>query len=241
MSSQSIQLYLTSEHECGYLPDRMATNLVPDPARQMDLALYGELIQLGYRRSGNYTYRPHCGDCSACIPCRIPSSRFKPRRNQQRCLQKNHDLIMDIVPAGYSDEHFQLYRHYLNSRHGDGDMANPVTEDFSNFLYCDWSNTHFLEFRLNNELKAVAVTDFTPAGLSAVYSYFDPEMPERSLGTYCILQQLELVKSMQLEYLYMGYWIQKCKKMAYKTRFHPLESLINHNWVTGDDTLAKPE
>ena len=236
MSSQSIHLYLTSEHACGYLPGRRATNLVPDPQRQMDMGLYGRLIELGYRRSGDYTYRPHCAECSQCQPCRIPVDQFIPRRNQKRCLDRNSDLSISIIPAGYHDEHFELYRSYINTRHADGDMINPTPEDFSNFLYSTWSNTHFIEMRKNGRLLAVAVTDFIDSGLSAVYSYFDAEETRRSLGTLCILQQLEQAKKMQLDYLYMGYWIEQCQKMSYKADFQPLEILVDHRWVLADAT-----
>jgi len=236
MSSQSIHLYLTSEHKCSYLPDRLATSLVPDPNYPMDMHLFSQLIALGYRRSGNFTYRPHCRDCNECQPCRIPVRQFTPRRNQRRCLKANRDLALDVVKAGYSDEHFELYRKYINSRHADGDMVNPEPKDFTNFLFSDWSNTHFIEARTRKQgrLLAVAVTDVTEAGLSAVYSYFDPEFPDRSLGTFCILQQIQRARLMQFDYLYMGYWIRQCKKMKYKADFQPLEVFNDNEWKTSD-------
>jgi arginine-tRNA-protein transferase len=234
MSSQNIHLYLTSEHDCGYLPDRMATNLVPDPTRQMDMALYSQLIQLGYRRSGDFTYRPHCNDCAACLPCRVPVAKFTPNRSQRRCLKDNLDLTTNIVRAEYSDEHFELYRTYINSRHSDGSMVDPEPQDFSNFLFSPWSDTHFLEVRKDNRLVAVAAFDRTDSALSAVYCYFDPEESTRSLGTYCILQQIEQTKTMGLDHLYMGYWIKDCQKMNYKVRFQPMEIFANNTWVLMD-------
>lgn len=236
MSSQSIHLFLTSEHDCGYLPGRMATNLVPDPTLQMDMGLYSQLIQLGYRRSGDFTYRPHCNDCMECLPCRLPVNLFKPKRNQRRCLTDNQDLSTRVIKAGFSDEHFELYQNYINSRHSDGTMVNPGPKDFSNFLYSQWSNTHFLEVRKDNRLIAVAATDYTHAGLSAVYSYFDPEESKRSLGTYCVLQQIQQAKNMELDYLYMGYLIRNCRKMEYKAFFQPLEILVNNTWKKSDAT-----
>jgi arginine-tRNA-protein transferase len=234
MSSQSIHLFLTSEHDCGYLPERMATNLVPDPTRQMDMTLYSQLIQLGYRRSGDVTYRPHCNECAECLPCRIPVKHFTPKRNQRRCLKINHDLTTSIVKANYSDEHFKLYQSYINSRHSDGSMVNPEPKDFSNFLYSQWSDTHFFEVRKDGRLIAVAATDYTHSGLSAVYCYFDPEESKRSLGTYCVLQQIQQAKAMQLDYLYTGYWIKGCRKMEYKAHFQPLEVLVNNTWKVMD-------
>ena len=230
MSSEHIQLYLTAEHECSYLPNRMASNIVPDPNLAMDMSLYSYLIQLGYRRSGDFIYQPHCQSCEECRPCRIPVAQFLPRKNQQRCLKKNQDLTLNMVKAGYSDEYFELYRDYLNARHTDGEMSNPTADDFKQFLYCDWSNTYFLEVRKNERLLAVAVTDVTPSGLSAVYTYFDPTESKRSLGTFCILQQIQQTKIMQREYLYMGYWIKDCQKMKYKTQFQPMQAFIDNIW-----------
>jgi arginine-tRNA-protein transferase len=234
MSSQNIHLYLTSEHDCGYLPDRRATNLVPDPNLQMDMGLYSQLIQLGYRRSGDHTYRPHCNQCSACKPARVPVHLFKPKRSQRRCLKANQDLNIKIVNAHYDEEHFELYEKYINSRHADGDMVNPMPKDFRSFLYSHWSETRFMEVRKNEKLIAVAVTDHTYCGLSAVYCYFDPDESQRSLGTYCLLKQIEHTREQQFEYLYMGYWIEKCLKMKYKSNFQPLEVFIENAWKLKD-------
>jgi len=230
MSSEHIQLYLTAEHECSYLPNRMASNIVPDPNLPMDMSIYSYLIKLGYRRSGDFIYRPHCTGCEECRPCRIPVAQFSPRRNQQRCLKSNQDLSLNIVKAHYSDEYFELYRDYLNARHGDGEMSNPVPDDFEKFLYSDWSNTYFLEARKDERLLAVAVTDVTPSGLSAVYTYFDPAESKRGLGNFCILQQIHHTQLMQLDHLYMGYWINDCQKMKYKANFQPMQSFVDDIW-----------
>jgi len=230
MSSEHIQLYLTAEHECSYLPGRMASNIVPDPNLTMDMHIYSQLIKLGYRRSGDFIYRPHCNGCEECRPCRIPVAQFSARRSQQRCLKSNQDLTINMVKASYSDEYFNLYKEYLNARHVDGGMANPVPDDFKNFLYCNWSNSHFLEVRKNERLLAVAVTDVTPSGLSAVYTYFDPAESKRSLGSFCILQQIQQAQLMQVELLYMGYWIKDSQKMKYKNDFQPMEALMDNIW-----------
>ncbi|MDH5388477.1 MAG: arginyltransferase [Gammaproteobacteria bacterium] len=232
MNSEHIQLYLTAEQECSYLPDRMASNIVPDPNVAMDMSIYSQLLKRGYRRSGDYIYRPHCNGCEECRPCRIPAAQFSPRKNQQRCLKINHDLELNMVRAGYSDEYFELYRDYLNARHVDGGMANPTPDDFEHFLYSGWSNTYFLEVRKDERLLAVAVTDVTPSGLSAVYTYFDPAESRRGLGNFCILQQIQHTHHMQLEYLYMGYWIKDCQKMKYKTNFKPMQVYIDDIWQT---------
>lgn len=239
MSSQNLNLYLTTEHECGYLPDHMATNLVPDPRVQMDMQLYSQLIELGYRRSGSHTYRPHCKNCQQCISCRIPVNRFRPNRSQRRCLQVNNNCSTHRVTTQYSDEHFELYRRYINARHSYSNMANPLPEDYKNFLFSRWSDTFFLELRENRQLIAVAVCDQVNSGLSAVYSYYGPEAPNRSLGTYCILKMIEQTKLMGLEYLYLGYLIQGCNKMRYKQCFRPLEVFINSQWQ--DNHRSNPD
>ncbi len=232
MSSQNIHLYLTSEHDCGYLPDRTATNLVPDPRLDMDMALYSQLIGLGYRRSGQYTYRPHCRGCNACVPCRLPVAEFQSRRNQRRALQGNQDLDTRISIAHYSQEYFDLYARYLNARHADGDMVNPTPEDFRNFLYCDWSDTRFLEARLGDRLLSLLVFDRVADGLSAVYSFFDPEESQRSLGTYNVMQLIEQTRRQKLPYVYMGYTIEGCKKMEYKQSYRPMQFFRDNRWVT---------
>jgi len=169
MRSQNINLYLTTEHACGYLPDRMATNLVPDPKKQMNMELYSQLIQLGYRRSGGHTYRPHCQHCQECLPCRIPAEFFTPNRSQKRCLKHNEDLTTRIVPACFSAAHFELYRNYVNSRHGDGDMVNPEPEDYKNFLYSEWSNTFLLSLiKTVNYLPLPSPIKLIPAYLRCI-------------------------------------------------------------------------
>lgn len=234
MRSQNIHLYLTTSHDCGYLPDRIATNLVPDPKIQMDMAVYSQLIALGYRRSGQFTYRPHCNDCDECQPCRLVVDRFMPRRNQRRCSRLNHDLEISTCRAHFSQEHFELYTDYINARHSDGDMVNPTQLDYQNFLYADWSNTRFIEARLHDKLVSVAVYDEVADGLSAVYSFFKPELNSRSLGTFNILLMQEHASKLKLPYLYMGYLIDGCKKMQYKSAFQPLQCFIDSRWCTQD-------
>jgi arginine-tRNA-protein transferase len=231
MTSQNIHLYLTSEHACGYFEGRKATNLVPDPAVSMGLELYSKLVSLGYRRSGDFTYRPHCQHCDACQPCRLPVQRFKPRRSQRRCLNHNRDLSVRVVAAQYTDEYFELYRNYINTRHDAGDMVNPTPTDFSHFLYSAWSDTFFIEIRHNKKLLAIAVTDPVQSGLSAVYNFYDPAESARGLGTFCVLMQIQHAINNGLDYLYLGYWIHHCRKMEYKADYQPMQVLYNNNWV----------
>jgi len=230
MSTRHLQLYLTAESPCSYFDERLHGNLVPDPKLALDMPVYSQLIQHGFRRSGKHCYRPHCKQCQACVACRIAVNDFVNSRSQRRCLKNNQGITITPVNASFNDEYFALYRRYLNYRHGDGSMANPSTSDFAQFLYCDWSDTQFLELRLDKRLIGVAVTDIVSDGLSAVYSFFEPHMQKRSLGTFCILKQIDYAKQQGLNYLYLGYWIKNHSKMHYKNNFKPLQLFVDEQW-----------
>lgn len=230
MNSRNLSLYLTSEHDCGYYDDRLSANLIPDPQVEMNANLYSLLLSKGFRRSGGFVYRPHCNDCQACVPCRIQVSSFKPQRSLRRCLKTNGDLTTHIRNARFTEEYFALYRRYINSRHMDGSMADPRADDFSSFLLNDWHSSLFIESRLQGTLLSVAVVDFLNNGLSAVYTFFDPEQGRRSLGNFAILQQIWLARLYQLPHVYLGYWIDGHPKMAYKRNFHGLEIFQQDQW-----------
>ena len=230
MNSQSLSLYITAEHECGYYDDRKTSNLIPDPQVVMNANLYSLLLSKGFRRSGEFVYRPHCKQCSACVPCRINVQSFKSSRNQRRCLKINKHLTTHIVDATFTEEYFVLYARYLNSRHRDGSMADPTAEDFRSFLLNNWKTSVFIESRLNGKLLCVAVVDFLAAGPSAVYTFFDPELSKLSLGILCIQHEIELAKQRNLKWLYLGYWNPESQKMSYKVRFQPLEYFVNNEW-----------
>jgi len=220
MAQQRIKLYQGSVSECSYLDNKQAINIYADPHHPYPRAVYNQLINRGFRRSGEYVYRPGCNDCTACVPVRIKTAQFKKRRTDKRNLKFNQDLKVDYTPAKYSDEYFDLYSRYLNARHPGGGMDEPEPEDFERFLLNPWGETLFVEAHENSKLLAVAVTDATTDGLSAVYTFFDPDYDDRGLGRFCILQQIVLCQVMSLPYLYLGYWVDGCKKMQYKT---PLE------------------
>ena len=235
MNSQNLSLYITTEHPCGYFDERLTANLIPDPQVVMTAPLYSLLISKGFRRSGAFVYRPHCNQCSACIPCRIDIQRFKPNRNQRRCLKTNSDLTTHIVAARFKEEYFSLYRNYLNQRHAEGSMAEPDREDFTSFLLNDWHTSIFIESRLQGELLAVAVVDFLSAGPSAVYTFFDPQQTRRSLGTFAVLQQIWLSRLYRLPHVYLGYWINGHPKMHYKRNFGGLEIYQQNKWQPFSD------
>jgi len=230
MNSQNLSLYITAEHECGYFDDRKTANLIPDPQVEMSTPLYNLLLSKGFRRSGGFVYRPHCKQCSACVPCRIDVQKFKPNRSLRRCLKKNADVTTRIVNAQFKEEYFSLYRDYLNSRHEDGSMADPQPEDYTSFLLNDWGSSLFIESRLGEQLLSVAVVDFLAAGPSAVYTFFDTQHTRRSLGSFAILQQIWLARLYELPHLYLGYWIDGHPKMDYKRNFTGLEIYQQSRW-----------
>lgn len=235
MTQQRIKLYQGSVNECSYLDNRQSVNIYADPYHPHPREVYNQLIKRGFRRSGEYVYRPGCNDCSACTPVRIVAKDFKPRRTDKRNLAANSELETDFLQATYSDEYFDLYERYLRARHPDGGMDNPDPDDFSRFLLNPWGDTSFLCVRHHKKLIAVAVTDTTADGLSAVYTFFDTKLSSRGLGRYCILQQIARCNAMSYPHLYLGYWVDGCQKMQYKTDFSPQEHFDGHDWVPYDD------
>jgi leucyl-tRNA---protein transferase len=230
--TQSLPLlfYVTPPERCAYLPGREAVNIFADPRARMNSALYGRLIDKGFRRSGSHLYRPQCPGCNACVPTRIPVAGFRPNRSQRRNRNLNSDLTVIVVPQGFRSEHFALYRRYQRGRHAGGEMDNPTPQSFLDFLSCPWTDTMFVEFRRGSTLMAVAVCDRTARGLSAVYTFFDPQERRRGLGAHAILWQIEEARHCGLDYVYLGYWIAGNRKMSYKTRFQPIEGLIDGAW-----------
>lgn len=229
-----LNFFASTPEPCSYLDNRKSVSAFANPHMDMDMGTYNELIQHGFRRSGGYIYRPHCPQCKECISVRVPVKRHQYSRSEQRVIKRNADLKISVMPGRYRDEHFDLYRRYINSRHNDGSMANPSKSDYHRFLISDWADTLFFEFRLNRILMAVAVCDVTSSGLSAVYTFFDPDHEARSPGHFAILNQIHETQSRDLDYLYLGYWIRDCNKMSYKRRYKPLEAYLDDQWVALD-------
>ncbi|OGT20973.1 MAG: arginyltransferase [Gammaproteobacteria bacterium RBG_16_57_12] len=223
-------LYLSAPHPCGYFPDRLATTLIVDPQADMSSALYSQLSEQGFRRSGNSVYRPHCLHCQACIPCRLDVHAFAPTRGQRRIWNKNRDLVARSTYQPDLAEHHALFQRYIQARHAGGAMDAPEENPALEFLTSRWSDTEFHEWRLDDTLIAAAVTDRLEDGLSAVYTYFAPEQQARSLGVYAILREIHLAAERQLTWLYLGYWIRDCAKMSYKSQYQPLQILQHNHW-----------
>jgi len=229
--TQSLKLFISHEHECSYLPDKVSKTLFIDPNADKTASLYAFLQDRGFRRSGDEIYQPKCDQCQMCHSSRIPVQRFEPKRSQRRLLKKYKDkLIVRKKPAELTEEYFQLYRTYINERHVGGEMENPTPEDFTRFLTSSWSDCFFLELRYEDQLIAVAVTDQTPNSLSALYTFFDPKYAYMSPGVLGILSQIELANAYKLPWLYLGYWIPECRKMLYKTDYRPLQLLSQGKW-----------
>lgn len=233
--SERVRLFLSTEHPCGYLPARAARSLFIDPDYVLNPQRYESLLDQGFRRGGNHVYRPRCESCRACIPARVPVETFAPTRAQRRCTQRNADLKLHIR-KGITDDQFTLYQRYLRARHDGGGMNPEDKSGFHNFLNCGWGATEFWEFSLENRLLACAVVDRVPQGLSAVYSFFDPDESARSLGTYAVLSQIRAAREQQLRFVYLGYWVPDSPKMDYKKNFRPLEVLGTKGWEALEDS-----
>ena len=227
----SIKLFRTSEHPCSYISDQDATTIFLDPATKISQKLNSALTDKGFRRSGHLLYRPDCNSCKACIACRIPVKKFKSKGSFKRILKINQDIRVEVSSKLNLDESYALYESYINHRHLDGDMFPATEKQFSTFILENTDDTIFFKFFDKERLIAVSVADILQDGLSAVYCFYDPVAKRRSLGTYAILYQIHRVLEQKHLYLYLGYWIKNCRKMLYKTRFRPLEMLVNNKWV----------
>lgn len=227
---QRIQFYLTAQYDCSYLPGRQARSQVATPAHLIDTAAYSQLIRAGFRRSGQFTYRPLCERCRECVPVRVKVDGFVPSRSQRRCLARNRRLDARFLPLDYHESHFALYRKYQASRHAGGGMDQDGSEQYTQFLLSSNVDSVLVEFRDRNDLVMVSVIDQIEDGLSSVYTFFDPEREKDSLGTYGVLWQIELAKRLELPYVYLGYWIAGSRKMAYKQQYRPLEGLVDGRW-----------
>ncbi len=230
-SLEDLKLYQTSPHPCSYL-DEEATTVFIDPEASVDQTLYSQLSRHGFRRSGQHLYRPHCESCRQCILARIPVADFVFNRRQRRCLKRNSDIRVEISSSSEFDLDYPLYARYISERHRDGDMYPPSVDQFRSFLSAEWGVTRFARFYVGDRLIAVSVFDVLDDGLSAVYTFFDPQEHKRGLGNYAILWQIEHTKRLGSDYLYLGYWIKDCQKMSYKIHFRPLQLYIDRRWLT---------
>jgi len=225
-----VQFYLTAVYPCSYLPDREARSQVATPAHLITTDVYAKLIQAGFRRSGQFTYRPQCVGCQACVPARVRVENFYPNRSQKRCLRRNQNLQAIILPLTFVEEHYALYREYQRMRHSGGGMDQDNADQYSQFLLASHVDSFLVEFRVEEKLVMVSVVDKVKDGLSAVYTFFDPEEEKRSPGVFNVLWLIEQARQLGLPHVYLGYWIAKSRKMSYKLQYQPLEGLIEGRW-----------
>jgi arginine-tRNA-protein transferase len=226
----AIHFYATAPYDCSYLQGRQARSQVAIPADAIDRPVYSQLIQLGFRRSGLYTYRPHCDNCQACVPVRIPVDRFSPNRNQRRAWRRHQGLETRLLPLKYCAEHFHLYRRYQDARHMGGGMSEDDPGQYAEFILKSGVDSWLVEFRQDGVLKMVSLIDRLDDGLSAVYTFYEPDEPHASYGNFNVLWQVDLARRLGLAYVYLGYWIGESRKMAYKSNYQPLEKLHNGRW-----------
>ncbi|MCS6996798.1 MAG: arginyltransferase [Casimicrobiaceae bacterium] len=229
---QALQFYATAPYPCSYLPGRVARSQVATPGHLIGTELYGELLRLGFRRSGGFVYRPHCEACRACIPLRVLAREFAPNRSQRRTWrQLSSRLVARSVPLLFDPQHYNLYLRYQRLRHEGGGMDRDSQEQYRHFLLGSNVDTRLIEFRdqSSGRLAIVAVIDVLSDGLSAVYTFYDPTYAD-GLGTFAVLWQIEQAKAAGLDHVYLGYWIALARKMAYKANFRPAEILEDGQW-----------
>jgi leucyl-tRNA---protein transferase len=244
-----LQFYLSGPLPCPYLPDQVERKLFTRLTGDVftDSEINSTLTRAGFRRSHDIVYRPACPSCTACLPVRIPVKTFQPSSSLRRIAHRNRDLLIERTEANASVEHFRLFSSYQAARHADSDMAHMTREDFAAMLKDGEARTHLYSLRApskdgpSGELVGAIVADLVLDGFSAVYSYYNPDLPHRSLGIQLILLLIGEAAKLDLPYVYLGYWISSARKMAYKARFRPLQALDSQGWVELSKDDESPE
>lgn len=238
------QFYVTAPQPCPYLEGRMERKLFTALEGDDGAQINDSLSRQGFRRSQNVIYRPTCADCAACMSARIKVAEFKPSRSQRRILKRNTDLLRRPATAWATDPQYELFRRYLDARHATGGMADMDVFEFAAMVEETPVRTRMVEYYNTDEagnvtgLAAVCLTDMLDDGLSMVYSFFDPDLEARSLGSFMILDHIELAREMEYDYVYLGYWVPGSPKMGYKMQYGPLQVYTEGRWQDLDDPDA---
>lgn len=223
--------YVLMETPCPYLPDRNERKLMTQIGGSQAVATYSALSRAGFRRSHSFAYRPACSKCSACVPVRVRAADFEPSRSLRRVGRMNQDLVAEDRPAQATREQYALFNRYIGSRHGDGEMANMTFAEYRDMVEETRLDSRITEFRdADGGLVAACLTDWLEDGPSAVYSFFEPRLARRSLGSQMVLWLIDAARNADRSHVYLGYWIAESPKMAYKARFRPLEGLGRNGW-----------
>ena len=227
-----VDAFVVGPDPCVYFPDRVAHAIVVESDDDIKPTVYSHLAQAGFRRTGSTFYVPDCDGCNACVPLRVVAGAFRPNRRFRRVLARNDDLDLDIVDAQDEvEEHFALYRRYIAGRHPGGSMDPPSAKQFLHLTQSYGVETLALDWRKDGMLVASAITDVLDHGLAAVYTFFDPQLADRSLGVLAILHQIAECQRRGLPYLYLGYWLEEVRKMRYKSEYRPAEVLRGGDWL----------
>ncbi|RMA41999.1 arginyltransferase [Rhodophyticola porphyridii] len=226
------QFYVTAPQACPYLDGRRERKLFTALQGEHAGKLNDALSKQGFRRSQNVLYRPSCADCSACLSARIRVADFEPSKSQRRSIRRNAHLTRTARSPWATEEQYALFRRYLDSRHADGGMADMDVFEFAAMIEETPVRSRVVEYRdsTTDELTAVCLTDVLDDGLSLVYSFFRPDLPAQSLGTYVILDHLEIAREAGLPHVYLGYWVPGSSKMGYKANFSALEIYLDGAW-----------